>query len=440
MNTAIQNHEVVVIGGGIAGLATSIFLSRQGKRVVLLERSKDLGGRAQTEVFDGFSFNLGPHALYRGSAGIKILRELGVEPVGAIPTTSGQFAIKDWRKHTLPTGFLSLLTTDLFSLAEKIEVARFLASLSKIRTELITTVPLNVWLEEKVSQDNVKDFVRAAIRVATYTNAPDLISAGAAIHQLKLAFAESVLYLDHGWQTLVDALIQNAVQAGVTIRIDSAVKSIERNNKGEVSSVHLTNGEIIRSRVVVLASDPSTAVKLLGDDARTSLHRFLSNNVKVEAACLDVALDRLPYPNAKFALSIDRPMYLSVHSATARLAPEGGAMIHIARYLDPNAEENPDADRQELTRLLDLVQPGWSALVRHQRFLPRLTVANAMAAAKINGTLGRPEPEVHDVPGLYIVGDWVGSEGMLADAALASAKQAAQLIGGRRPASLAIAS
>jgi len=69
MNTAIQNHDVVVIGGGIAGLATSIFLSRKGKRVLLLERSKNPGGRAQTEVHDGFSFNLGPHALYRGRLG-----------------------------------------------------------------------------------------------------------------------------------------------------------------------------------------------------------------------------------------------------------------------------------------------------------------------------------------------------------------------------------
>src|SRR6185369_3764745 len=148
MNTAIQNHDVVVIGGGIAGLATSIFLARNGKQVLLLERSKELGGRAQTEVHEGFSFNLGPHALYRGGAGLKILRELGIEPVGAVPTTSGQFAVREWRKHTLPTGFLSLFTTDLFGLAEKLEVARFLSSLAKINTGPLVAMSLNDWIDE----------------------------------------------------------------------------------------------------------------------------------------------------------------------------------------------------------------------------------------------------------------------------------------------------
>ena len=33
-----------------------------------------------------------------------------------------------------------------------------------------------------------------------------------------------------------------------------------------------------------------------------------------------------------------------------------------------------------------------------------------------------------DVPGLYVVGDWVGDEGLLVDASLASARKAADLI------------
>jgi hypothetical protein len=39
---------------------------------------------------------------------------------------------------------------------------------------------------------------------------------------------------------------------------------------------------------------------------------------------------------------------------------------------------------------------------------------------------GRPAPRIDD--GLYVVGDWVGSEGLLSNASFASAKRAAQEI------------
>ena len=63
-----------------------------------------------------------------------------------------------------------------------------------------------------------------------------------------------------------------------------------------------------------------------------------------------------------------------------------------------------------------------------QRFLPELVVAHALPEAAFGGTRGRPGPDVPDVPGLYVAGDWVGAEGLLADASLASARAAASAI------------
>lgn len=52
--------RAVVIGGGIAGLATAVLLAREGYEVRLLERNESLGGRAATLTRDGFRFELGP--------------------------------------------------------------------------------------------------------------------------------------------------------------------------------------------------------------------------------------------------------------------------------------------------------------------------------------------------------------------------------------------
>jgi len=135
----------------------------------------------------------------------------------------------------------------------------------------------------------------------------------------------------------------------------------------------------------------------------------------------------LPQPNATFALGIDTPVYYSVHSTSAKLAPEGAALIQLGKYLPPGYAEPPSVAERELEELLDLVQPGWREVLAHRRYLPELVVYNAIPLAIRGGFKGRPSPEVADVPGLFLVGDWVGPEGLLADATLASAKLAAGL-------------
>jgi phytoene dehydrogenase-like protein len=141
-----------------------------------------------------------------------------------------------------------------------------------------------------------------------------------------------------------------------------------------------------------------------------------------------LALEHLPIEQAKFALGIDQPLYLSVHSAVAALAPNGGALVQLMKYLPLNYQAKNGDDERELEALMDLVQPGWRAVVIHRRFLPALTVTNAIPTASMKGTIGRPGPQVADVNGLFVVGDWVGSDGQLVDASFASARQAANLI------------
>ncbi|MCU1633832.1 MAG: phytoene desaturase, partial [Micrococcaceae bacterium] len=56
----VGERDVVVIGGGIGGLATSALLAREGHRVTLLEKRDQIGGRAGSWEQDGFRFDTGP--------------------------------------------------------------------------------------------------------------------------------------------------------------------------------------------------------------------------------------------------------------------------------------------------------------------------------------------------------------------------------------------
>ena len=57
-------HPVVVLGGGPAGLTAGYLLARQGKPVVVLEASAQVGGIARTTVREGFRFDLGGHRFF----------------------------------------------------------------------------------------------------------------------------------------------------------------------------------------------------------------------------------------------------------------------------------------------------------------------------------------------------------------------------------------
>src|SRR5262249_62349107 len=73
---------VVVVGGGIGGLAVATYVARAGRPVVVYERAANLGGRAQSRSRGEFRFNLGPRALFRGGRGAAVPHGLGVSVTG----------------------------------------------------------------------------------------------------------------------------------------------------------------------------------------------------------------------------------------------------------------------------------------------------------------------------------------------------------------------
>jgi protoporphyrinogen oxidase len=58
------DHPVVVLGGGPAGLTAGYLLAKQGKPVIVLESTDQVGGIARTEVRDGYRFDLGGHRFF----------------------------------------------------------------------------------------------------------------------------------------------------------------------------------------------------------------------------------------------------------------------------------------------------------------------------------------------------------------------------------------
>ena len=180
--------DVLIVGGGLAGLTAAALLSRRGLTPLILEKSSELGGRGRTNSEDGFLFNLGPRALYRRGPAWHILRELGISYVGRRPRTAGD-ALWGGKRFALPTDGRTLLRTRLFNVAEKLQFARFLGRFAKLDAHSIDGITVDTWLADQKLRPRVAEVVRTFLRLATYCCDFDLASAGAAVAQLQLALA-----------------------------------------------------------------------------------------------------------------------------------------------------------------------------------------------------------------------------------------------------------
>lgn len=415
--------RAIVVGGGVAGLIAAIRLAQSNPniRVAIYEKGDTLGGRARTTHRDAVQFNQGPHALYLAGAAYRSLKELGVTIHGKEPKPPVQELIRAGRTYKLPLSLTNILLTHGLSFRAKVELLKFLKTLPTLDWSLRQGLTVSDWLAQTFRTQDMRDFVRLLIRLTSYSNHPQHQSAGVAIRQLQAGMA-GVLYLDGGWQSLVDELMQIATGAGVVIHSHTKVASIEVEN-GRATGIVLKDGERVAADVVIAATTLQQADQLIPAEFAENIHHRAASTVPARVACLDIALGDVPRPRAAFALGLEEPLYLSNHSLSARLA-DRASVFHVAWYLGED-EEGTEV-RSRIENAMDLVQPGWRNVTAALRFLPNMVGASAVDDAVSGGFVGRPGVTVDDVQGLFVCGDWVGDEGCLVDASAASAEKAAK--------------
>jgi glycine/D-amino acid oxidase-like deaminating enzyme len=411
-----RHWDVVVVGGGVAGLAAAATAAGTGASVLVLDAHR-LGGRALTDEVDGYRFNRGAHALYRGAAGRGVLDRLGVAVRGAPPIVAGSRVRRGDRVGALGLGAAGIARSRMLTIRDKAKVFRLMAGMSRWKPAKLAERSAAAWFDELGLAGGAREAAELIARTATYVADMSSVSADLVAVQVRLAVEKGVEYLHGGWSTMVDGLAAEARRRGAEIRTGATVRLVAPDG-GRVRVVDTSDGigSLLARRVVLAAGPPSICAALLPEPPAA----WAELGPPARAACLDMAFAEVP--DMTVLLGLDRPLYLIRHSPPADLAPAGGALVHGLRYLRPDEDPSPDAVRAELTdhaRIAGL-EPERAV---HVRYLHRMTVCGALPVPGV-GLAGRAGVGDTGHEGVLVAGDWVGPEGHLADAALASGEAA----------------
>ncbi|MCP3974191.1 MAG: NAD(P)-binding protein [bacterium] len=149
----MAKYDVAVIGAGAAGLAAAGLLAKEGKSVVLLEKTSILGGRGLQVDDEGFRVSLGGHMMEDPGSGIvKIANELGFD-IERGPLSSDMAV---WDHNTEKWGSIR----DRYTGANRDELKRVIKKIVETPYEDFDEWddrPLRTWLAQYTSDEGVMD-------------------------------------------------------------------------------------------------------------------------------------------------------------------------------------------------------------------------------------------------------------------------------------------
>jgi phytoene desaturase len=282
---------VIIVGGGLGGLATAIRLAAQGRRVTLLEKNERVGGKLNLVQEAGYTFDTGPSLLTMpwvieelfATAGRRMADYLALEQIE--PTC--RYLWPDGTRFDAWQRLPQLIQeVERLSPADVPGLFRFLAHTARIYDAVADTfllkpfdglaellTPKLAWNGPRIDalrsvDAAVRSFFRSPHlrqvfnRYATYNGSSPYLSPATFNVIAYIEFAEGGWYVRGGMYALAAALQRLACELGVEIRTCAPVAELLLEG-GAARGVRLESGEELRAGQVVVNADPRYAYQAL---------------------------------------------------------------------------------------------------------------------------------------------------------------------------------
>jgi oxygen-dependent protoporphyrinogen oxidase len=428
--------DVLVIGGGLSGLATAYYLNERGKSVVVQEVAPAPGGVIGTRHHAGALIETGPNSTLDTTPLINaLLDRLGIrdERHDASAVASTRYIVRNGRLVALPGSPGSFFTTHAFSLGSKLALMRepFVPPAPPDKEESIAT-----FVRRRLGNEFL-DYAIDPFVSGVYAGDPEEISVPAAfprLHALEQKYGSLIrgqikgarerranaekakntagsFSFHGGMQTLT-----NALAAALRVETGVDVRRVARNADGTfvVEGVRDDAPFAHTARAVVLCTPAYASADLVREIAPAAVAPLEAIDyapIAIAASCYRRA--DIAHSLAGFGFLVPkkerRRVLGSLFSSSMfdGRAPEGSALLttFVGGKRQPELAHKPDDEiaalvHAELAALVGATAPPqWTEVSRWRQAIPQYTLGHL-------GRVSAIEKCETAVPGLFLRGSY----------------------------------
>ncbi len=419
---------IIVVGGGLAGIAAACDLSDAGLPVTLIEARPFLGGKTWSfrEEHTGMVVDNGQH-VFLGccTAYLAFLRRLDIESqVTMQPRLRVPIFSADHRATTLEASrvplpapvhlFWSFLRLPLLSWQEKLHAARTLLRIARAGERgrvAYDHLSFAEWLRAHGESERAIKSLWNLITLPTVNEDAERASAGLAM----MVFQEGLLrrasggrigYAKVGLSDLVCEAATRYLEArGAALRLGCRVAGIEIEDN-QVQGLHLASGKVMRAQHIILALPHYALASLLPPDSQNTFFFLRTTRLNTSPIVgVNLWLD-CPVMREPFAAVIGKheTYWVFDKGALFGLDLNGGQYLTISisgahRSLDQSREDIIAQARSDLEAVFPALR---QAQITHALVIKERQATFSAAP----GSLANRLPTQTPAAGLYLAGAW----------------------------------
>ena len=422
---------IVIIGAGVGGLTTAALLSKQGKQVMVIEKSKNLGGRIASMKYRNHILDNGFHIMpfYKKSAIFEVLKKLKIESRLKLAKVDDIAFHSSTGFHKYPKGMSDLLKLSLVPFKSRIKLLQMLVPLaftSIKKSELWDDVSLTE--KTKNLDDDTNAFFEAVCMLA-FADTADHISLGEFTRTIiranpfKGGTSEFAYPYDGGYDSITNLLSEYVLENDGMIKTQCHVKKIIVEH-GKVQGIVTNSDEIIDADCVVVSYPAYLALNQLFEkdvvdsefikkidrlDKKTSVvevHFALKSRLDTRQVVFPVG----PYTTKGIFF---------ISNITPSVSPPGEHLIIAGTPVSPSVTENPKKIHEIVAKMkkeISSIYPDFNSSLIWERPMAWKLVESVVKEPGMVWKSKMPH-QIDGISGLFFVGDSTISYGIGTDSA-----------------------